>query len=106
MGWWSTSEANKVLVREPRFDGLRFAGDARGVHVWGDPALIGEFADATAGDLVSPGELFGGHHPSLGDALVLAPRGKVLLPPGFDKRLRCYHGGLDPAEVQVPLLVG
>jgi hypothetical protein len=30
----------------------------------------------------------------------------VVLPPGFDKRLLCYHGGFDAAEVEVPLLVG
>jgi hypothetical protein len=41
-----------------------------------------------------------------GDAILLAPAGKVLLPPGFDKRLAAYHGGLAPAELEVPLLVG
>jgi hypothetical protein len=41
-----------------------------------------------------------------GDGLLLAPPGKVLLPPGFDKRLRSYHGGLEPAELEIPLLVG
>ena len=100
------SDRDKVLVRDPRFDGLRFGGDARGVQVWGDPEVIAEFADTAGGDVVDPVSLFGGGHPSLGDAVVMAPRGKVLLPPGFDKRLRCYHGGLDPVEVEVPLLVG
>jgi hypothetical protein len=41
----------------------------------------------------------------LPDALLLAPEGKVILPRGFDKRLRGYHGGLDEREVRVPLLV-
>ena len=41
-----------------------------------------------------------------GDALLMAPPGKVLLPPGFDKRLQAYHGGLAQDEVEIPLLVG
>jgi hypothetical protein len=28
-----------------------------------------------------------------------------VLPRGFDKRLRCYHGGLMAEEVQIPLLL-
>ena len=51
----------------------------------------------------------GPRHPGLTertpDALFLAGDGEVLLPPGFDKRLRGYHGGLDPDEIEVPLLV-
>jgi hypothetical protein len=100
-------EDRKILVREPRFDSLRFAGDPRGVHVWGDPALISEFASRVGGEAVDPAGLFGGsRQPTMGDALVLAPSGTVVLPPGFDKRLLCYHGGFDAAEVEVPLLVG
>lgn len=100
-------DERKILVRDPRFDGLRFGGDPRGVHVWGDPELIAEFAREVGGEAVDPESLIGGsRQPTMGDALVLAPPGSVILPPGFDKRLRCYHGGLDVAEVEVPLLVG
>jgi hypothetical protein len=42
----------------------------------------------------------------LGESVLLAPPGMVLIPRGFDKRLRCYHGGLTPDEVEIPLLVG
>ena len=42
----------------------------------------------------------------LGRRIVLAPVDRVIIPKGFDKRLRCYHGGLTPEEVQIPLLVG
>jgi len=36
----------------------------------------------------------------------MAPPGKVLLPPGFDKRLRSYHGGRARDELEIPLLIG
>lgn len=96
----------KTLVRDRRFDSLRFAGDPRGVHVWGEEGLISDFARSVDSEVVDPADLFGVRHPTMGDGLVLAPPGRVVLPPGFDKRLLCYHGGLDPAEVEVPLLVG
>ncbi len=105
------AKEDKLLVREERFNPLRFAGDTRGVHVWGNRALIEDFAKLTGGELIDPATVYGGDLSSLarsrvGEAVVLAPEGKVILPPGFDKRLRAYHGGLDPAEVEVPLLVG
>ena len=79
--------------------------------MWGDQELIEDFATLAGGELIDPaaaygGELSGPARSRVGQALVLAPKGKVILPPGFDKRLRAYHGGLDPAEVEVPLLVG
>ncbi len=101
------SDADKIVIREERFSSLRFAGDARGVQIWGDAGLIAQFAEATGGRSVDPAELYGGKAPdNVGDRIVLAPPNKVILPPGFDKRLRAYHGGLDQAEVEVPLLVG
>jgi hypothetical protein len=38
--------------------------------------------------------------------VLLAPRGKAVIPKGFDKRLRCYHGGLTREEMEIPLLLG
>ncbi|HJR86786.1 MAG TPA: hypothetical protein VJ930_03940, partial [Acidimicrobiia bacterium] len=47
-------------------------------------------------------------HPQLSgrlpDAVLLAPPDAVILPWGFDKRLRGYHGGLEPVEADIPLL--
>jgi hypothetical protein len=104
-------QQDKLVVREDRFSLLRFAGDPRGVHVWGDRGLIEDFSGLTGGHLVEPETVYGDRlaDPArlrVGDAIVLAPDGKVILPPGFDKRLHAYHGGLDPAEVEVPMLVG
>ncbi|MFQ5522405.1 MAG: alkaline phosphatase family protein [Acidimicrobiia bacterium] len=101
---------DKVLVRDRRYDSLRFAGDARGVQLWGKAELMEELAELTGGILVDPVTLMG-PDPSpealtrTGDRVLLAPADKVILPRGFDKRLRSYHGGLTRAEVEVPLLV-
>ncbi len=104
-------ESSKIISREDRYAALRFAGDTRGVQLWGDHNLMDEFAEATGGELVNPADLVGpglteAARSRLGQRVLLAPEGKVILPPGFDKRLRCYHGGLAPAEVEIPLLVG
>lgn len=110
-GLMEVQEKDKILVRDPAFDALRFAGDTRGVHIWGDIGLASDLATSVGAELTQPLALFG-PDPSgtvisrLGDRLLLAPPGKVVVPRGFDKRLRCYHGGLSPEEVQIPLLVG
>lgn len=105
------AETDKLIVRDPRFDKLRFAGDPRGVHMWADNDTIEAFASETGGDMTDPARLIGPQPTEtalsrLGRRLILAPPDKVILPKGFDKRLRSYHGGLTPAEVQIPLLVG
>jgi hypothetical protein len=103
-------EEDKLVVRDKRFEDLRFAGDPRGVLAWGAEDRIEELAEHTGADLVDPATLVGPDPTEvarrrLGDHLLLAPPGKVILPPGFDKRLRCYHGGALPDEVEIPLLV-
>lgn len=110
-GLMEVSEDDKILVRDPRFDALRFAGDTRGIHLWGDPSLMSDLASSVDGELIDPIPLLG-PDPSplalahIGDRLLEVPQGKAVVPKGFDKRLRCYHGGLMPEEVQIPLLVG
>ncbi len=104
-------EDEKLLIREPRFDALRFAGDARGVHLWGERSLMEDLEQLSGGRLGDPMSLFGADATAtarsrLGEALLLAPDDRAILPKGFDKRLRCYHGGLTPEEVEIPLLVG
>lgn len=102
---------DKLIVRDERFADMRFAGDTRGVHLWGTSQQAEELAEHTGGSLVDPKSLLGpglvAHaQERLGEQVLLAPTGKVVLPPGFDKRLRCYHGGLDRDEVEIPLLIG
>lgn len=110
-GLMEVTEADKLLVRDPRFDTLRFAGDPRGVHLWGDCELMDDLATSVGGALVDPLQWLGPDptektHSHVGERLLVAPEGKAVLPRGFDKRLRCYHGGLMPEEVEIPLLVG
>lgn len=104
------ADDDKILIRGDPWDRLRFGGDPRGIHLWGDIDLARDLAALTGGTLVDPGTVFDPitdvARRRLGDHLVLAPPGRVLLPPGFDKRLRCYHGGLEGAESEIPLLIG
>jgi hypothetical protein len=104
-------ESEKILVRDDRYQGLRFAGDPRGVQLWGDKGLMEDLASETGGMLVDPKMLIGPEPTGraltrIGERVLLPPVDRVILPPGFDKRLRAYHGGLSRAEVEIPLLVG
>ncbi len=110
-GLMEVSEEDKLLVRDPRFAHLRFAGDVRGIHLWGETGLMDDLAASVGGDLVDPVRWLGPDPTDraishLGDRLLLAPPGKAVIPKGFDKRLRCYHGGLTPEEIEIPLLMG
>ena len=110
-GLVEVTEADKLLVRDPVFDALRFAGDPRGVQVWGEPVLIDDLVSFTGGSAADPAPLLGPDMSAearsrLGEKVILAPPGQVILPRGFDKRLRCYHGGLSDEELKIPLLVG
>ena len=105
------SDDEKVLIRDPKYDGLQFAGDTRGLHLWTDNEVAQDLARLTGGTLIDPKTLLGPNPTEttlgrIGDQLLLAPPAKALLPRGFDKRLRAYHGGLDLAELEIPLLIG
>ncbi len=97
------------------------SADLRGMHVYGDPRALmlrGDRAEETAAAL--PGawvplsrarEWWGPdqEHPEFGEraptGLIMADPGVVLLPGHMDRRLIGYHGGLDPAELRIPVLV-
>ena len=107
------SADDKLLIRRPEYSDLIFYGDSRALMVRGDLATARRLAHETGATLVAGSDLDGllgedseqsrSRRP---DAVLLAPPGKLLLPRGFDKRLTGYHGGLDPAEVEIPLLIG
>ncbi|HWL49647.1 MAG TPA: hypothetical protein VNT92_07200, partial [Acidimicrobiia bacterium] len=105
------ADEDKILIRGKPFQSLRFSGDPRGVHVWGDDSVLASLVEQTGAEGIDAVALLG-PDPSpaargrAGDAMLLAPPGKVLLPPGFDKRLHAYHGGLSAGEIEIPLLVG
>lgn len=94
--------------------------DRHGATVFGDPralflrtddsraAMLGSELPATL--ITDPRPLFGpGAHPDLPGRLpthlLLTDRGRLLLPSFMDDRLVGYHGGLEPEEIEVPLLV-
>lgn len=108
------AEDDKFVLRDPRYRPLDFWGDPRAVMVRGSRRLTAELANLTGARLVEQEEFLpwlgdGPPHRALGarlpDAVLLARPGAVLLPWGFDKRLRGYHGGLEPIEVDIPLLL-
>ncbi len=104
---------DKLLIRDPVYSELTFYGDPRALMVKGDRDLTQRIAGDTGATLIVDADLdaligdiddrFRARRP---DAVLLAPPGRLLLPRGFDKRLTGYHGGLEPAEVEVPLLAG
>ncbi len=101
---------DKILIRDAEYDDLVFFGDPRGVGVRGETSKIEALATEVGATVVAePDYGEGMPHPELAqrapDRVLLAPEGCVLLPRGFDKRMVGYHGGLDPAEVEIPLLV-
>ena len=105
------ADEDKILIRGKPFQSLRYSGDPRGVHVWGDDSVLASLVEQTGAERIDPLALLGPDpgpeaRGRAGDAMLLAPPGKVLLPPGFDKRLHAYHGGLAAGEIQIPLLVG
>jgi hypothetical protein len=105
------TEDEKLLIRGNRYTGLRFAGDARGVNLWGDPELMARLVEETGGVLADPASLIGPNPTAvalsrIGEKVLLPPDDVAVIPKGFDRRLRCYHGGLSRAEVDIPLLVG
>lgn len=104
-------EDQKMLIDRDDYPLLRFAGDSRGVQLWGDPAEMDRLASETGGVLADPATLIGPDPTDaalarLGERVLLPPDDLAVIPSGFDKRLVCYHGGLSRAEVEIPLLVG
>ncbi|HKZ25369.1 MAG TPA: hypothetical protein VJ398_06200, partial [Acidimicrobiia bacterium] len=73
--------------------------------------MIDTLRDQTGGSLVDPVTLVG-PNPSavarhrLGGDLLVPPDGKVILPPGFDKRLRCYQDLVVVGELNEPVIGG
>ncbi len=110
-GLVSFDESRKHLVDRADYPGLRFAGDPRGIQLWGDPAQMEALTAVTGSVLADPRELVGPEPcpdalARLGEKVMLPPDDLAVIPSGFDKRLVSYHGGLSRAEVEIPLLVG
>lgn len=103
----------KVEIPSAQLKGVAVYGDPRALMLRGDRAaeiaatLPGTWVPQTvAADYWGPGP----EHPELPQRMptgvVLADPGVVLLPGHMDRRLVGYHGGLDPEELEIPILVG
>ncbi|MGQ0848097.1 MAG: alkaline phosphatase family protein [Actinomycetota bacterium] len=113
-GMVTVPETAKLLIRDDLYRPLEFFGDPRAVMVRGSARLTQRLADETGAELIDPDRFTtwlgpGPFHPRLRnrlpDFVLLAPPESVILPPGFDKRLVGYHGGMSDNERAIPLLV-
>lgn len=94
--------------------GLTIYGDPRALLLRGDAAQIRSRLSRFEGDLVPLSEARpwwgpGPDHPHLSERLpdyvFLPAPGTIVLPGFMDDRLIGYHGGLDPGEAKIPLIV-
>lgn len=109
-------ESGKFLLRDPELDRVTWYGDSRSLMVRGDRSVAERITDDTGATWYERTEFedwLGADpdpHPELDarlpEAVALARPDTLLLPPGFDRRLVGYHGGLSRAEVEIPLLIG
>lgn len=101
---------NNRKYRPPSHPAVVF-GDPRVLLVRGSDADAAAIADALPATVMPvTAATFGpGRHPALADRLpshaVVAERGALLIPSFMDDRLIGHHGGLEPEELRVPLLV-
>lgn len=117
-GVLSIPEPGKLRLRSRDTPGLTLFGDPRSLYVTGPRERIEDLgrclpavwhplealallwgAGADSGTRVQPSRV---HKPS---GAFLADRGRVLLPGHMDTRLVGYHGGLEPEEVEIPVLL-
>ncbi|MEX2279912.1 MAG: alkaline phosphatase family protein, partial [Acidimicrobiia bacterium] len=97
-------ESGKLILRDQSMDSLTWFGDSRALMARGDAGKAADLLAATGARTFTPEEFedwFGSDddpHPELSkrmpDLVALAADETLLLPPGFDKRLVGYHGGL------------
>ncbi len=114
-GLVTVGTAGKYRIRRRDHPDLTFFGDPRSLYVRGPEDSIARLAarlPATWCTLDQLTEWWGSGDRRRGTAwsvlphgAFLADRGRALLPGHFDRRMVGYHGGLDPAEVEIPLLV-
>ena len=105
---------DKYPIESRAAEGLTFFGDPRSLYVRGAP----ERAEALAATLPArwlpldeirawwgPGPAHAELAARSPAGVLLADRGNILLPSNMDARLVGYHGGLEPDELSIPLLV-
>lgn len=109
-------DSGKFLLRDRELDQVTWYGDSRALMVRGDQSVAERITDDTGAIWYGSDEFTAwlgtdpDPHPDLDvrlpQAIALARPDTLLLPPGFDRRLIGYHGGLSRPEVEIPLLIG
>lgn len=107
-------ESGKIKPAKADTEGLRWWGDSRSLMIRGPQDRIEALAALTDSEVIPVHRMRpwlgrGRPHPDLEsrlpDALLLASDGTGIFPKGADTKKIGHHGGLTPAEVQIPLLV-
>ena len=106
---------DKFMIDRRTFAGLTLFGDTRALYAKGAPTAIAQAADSLPATWFPREEMMHWWGPSddvvptildrMPDGVFMADPGRVLIPGHMDKRLIGYHGGLDPRELKIPLLV-
>lgn len=107
-------EEGKFILEKTDTEGLRWWGDSRALMLSGPADRIGALAEKTSSRMI-PAQILrtwlgrGQPHPDLDarmpDVMLLARDNTAIFPKGMDTRKIGHHGGLTPAEAQIPLLV-
>lgn len=107
-------DGDKVVLGRKTIGRVDLFGDPRALYARGEPNALARLSERLPATWHPIDEVRtwwgpGPAHPELPGrepaGVFLAEPGAVLLPGHMDRRLTGYHGGLDDAEVQVPLLV-
>lgn len=110
-GHLDVSAPDQFHLTKPDHEDRQFAGDARALFLHGDPGDLADRLPATwfpRSDMQhwwGPGRRHPAFDSRAPDGVFLADAGRSVLHRHADERLIGQHGGLDEAEVRIPLLV-
>ena len=113
-GHYDLPETGKLILEKTDTEDLRWWGDSRSLMLRGPSERIDALAEKTGSRMIparvlrtwlGPGQPHPDLEARLPDALLLARDKTGIFPRGMDTRKTGHHGGLTPAEAQIPLLI-
>ena len=109
------TETDKFFITRDIARAVRLFGDPRALYVKGPEDAISALGEVLPATWFSQEEIMTWWGPEttsdaaildrMPDGVFMADPGRVLIPGHMDKRLIGYHGGLDPRELKIPLLI-